>query len=88
KGQIEQALIVYQNLYFDYPTCVPMIISFANCMAMAGDLNSAIKLYQQVLQLDPGNTKARDNLQKVWTTLKHSKETGNPKANMLGSELE
>ena len=88
KGQLEEALIIYQNLYFDYPTCVPMIISFANCMAIAGDLSSAIKLYQQALQLDPGNTKALDNLEKVWAALKKARETSNPKSHVLGAELE
>lgn len=88
KRQFEEALIIYQNLYFDYPTCVPMIVSFGNCMAIAGDLNSAIKLYQRALQLDPGNDKALDNLQKVWSVLKQTKESGNPKAHVIGAELE
>jgi tetratricopeptide (TPR) repeat protein len=87
-GQLEQALIIYQNLYFDYPTCVPMMIDYANCFAMAGNLPSAINLYQQTLAFDPGNLKALHNLQKVWDVLRRSKQMGNSKANVLGAELE
>lgn len=88
KGYLGEALIIYQNLYFDYPTCVPMMIDYANCFALAGSCQSAVELYQQALQFDPGNIKAVHNLQKVWNVLRLSKETGNPKANILGAELE
>jgi len=87
-GHLEEALIIYQNLYFDYPTCVPMMVSFANCFAMAGNFRSAIDLYQQALQLDPQNDKARNNLEKVMEAWKRSKQTGDQKANVLGGELE
>lgn len=87
-GHLEEALIIYQNLYFDYPTCVPMMIDYANCFTMAGSCQSAIDLYQQALQFDPGNNKAEHNLQKVWNVLRLSKETGHPKMNILGAELE
>jgi tetratricopeptide (TPR) repeat protein len=87
-GHLEEALIIYQNLYFDYPTCVPMMIDYANCLAIAGSCQSAVKLYQQALEFDPGNTKAMNNLQKVWNVLRLSKGLGTPKANILGRELE
>ncbi len=87
-GQLEEALIIYQNLYFDYPTCVPMMVNFANCFAMAGNLKSAIHLYQEILLLDPQNDKALHNLQKVVEAWKRSNEAGNSEPNLLGSELE
>lgn len=87
-GHLEEALIVYQNLYFDYPTCVPMMICYANCFAMAGNLKSAVTLYQRVLQLDPQNEKVQRNLEKVLEAWKRSKVAGNPTVDRLGSELE
>lgn len=59
------AFIVYQNLILDYPTCVPMLVDYANCLALAHDYPSAINLYHRVLELDPDNSKASNNLQKV-----------------------
>jgi O-antigen ligase len=60
-----EAFIVYQNLFFDYPTCVPLMIDYANCFALTHDYVSAINLYRRVLELDPGNTKAANDLRKV-----------------------
>jgi tetratricopeptide (TPR) repeat protein len=83
-----EALIIYQNLYFDYPTCVPMLIDYANCFAMGGDYNSAFNLYQHVLDLDPANPKALHDLQIIQEVRDRARQPQSPKANILGSELE
>jgi tetratricopeptide (TPR) repeat protein len=85
--QISEALIVYQGLFLDYPTCVPMLIDYANCLALSHDYESAINLYRSVLVLDPGNSKASDDLGKVQEISRKVEESKHPKASMLGSEL-
>ena len=42
-----------------------MLVDYANCLALAHDYESALNLYRRVLELDPGNTKAFNNLRKV-----------------------
>ena len=56
--RFSEAFVIYQNLYLDYPACVPMLIAYANCYATTGDYTSAINLYRRVLVLDPENEKA------------------------------
>ncbi len=87
-GHLSGALMIYQNLYFDYPTCVPMIIDYANCFAMAGDYESAVHLYQQALRFDPENTKALYDLPKVQGAENRAAGAGKSKAYILGKELE
>ena len=65
-GEYSTAFVIYQNLFFDYPTCVPLLISYANLYAMTRDYSSAINLYRRILDLDPGNAKATEDLRKVW----------------------
>jgi tetratricopeptide (TPR) repeat protein/O-antigen ligase len=85
--QFSEALIVYQGLFLDYPTCVPMLINYANCLALSHDYESAINLYRSVLVLDPENSKASDDLMKVQEIERKMKESRHPKASVLGSEL-
>jgi tetratricopeptide (TPR) repeat protein len=86
-GQLSEALVVYQGLILDYPTCVPMLIDYANCLALSRDYESAINLYRNVLALDPGNSKAFDDLEKVREIVRRAQELNRPKAGVLGSEL-
>jgi O-antigen ligase/tetratricopeptide (TPR) repeat protein len=85
--QISEALIVYQGLFLDYPTCVPMLIDYANCLALSHDYESAINLYRSVLVLDPGNSKASDDLIKVQAIERKVEDSKHPKAGVLGNEL-
>ncbi len=64
-NRFSEAFIIYRNLYFDYPTCVPMMIDYANGLALAHDYPSAINLYHRVLELDPENNKTLNDLRKV-----------------------
>jgi O-antigen ligase len=86
--QISEALIIYQGLFLDYPTCVPMLIDYANCLALSHDYESAVNLYRSALALDPGNSKASDDLMKVQEIgRKKIEDSKKPKASVLGSEL-
>ena len=84
EGKFSMAFVLYQNLYLDYPTCVPMIIDYANCFALTHDYVSAINLYRHALELDPGNVKALYDLRKVYEA---QKKVGDSKRNVFGHEL-
>ncbi len=86
-GRLTEALIVYQGLFLDYPTCVPMLIDYANCFALSQDYESAINLYWSALALDPENDKAFDDLQKVQAIVKRAEKLRRPQAGVLGNEL-
>ena len=86
--KFSEAMMVYQNLAFDYPTCVPLLISYANCYALSGDLESATNLYRYCLKLDPGNPKALHDLEKVGEALSRQRRIKHPNANAIGGELE
>jgi O-antigen ligase len=86
-SQLSEALIVYQGLILDYPTCVPMLIDYANCLALSQDYESAINLYRNVLALDPGNSKAADDLEKVREIVRRAQELNRPKTGVLGNEI-
>ncbi len=64
-GHYSEAFVIYQNLFFDYPACVPMITAYANCFALTRDYSSAINLYRKALELDPGNEKVLYDLAAV-----------------------
>ena len=83
-----EAMMVYQNLAFDYPTCVPLLISYANCDAMSGNPEAAMNLYRYSLKLDPGNPKALYDLQKLGDVVSRRRQINHPKSNVIGSELE
>ncbi len=87
RGQYSQAFVIYQNLTFDYPACVPMLIAYANCFALTGDYPSAINLYRKVLDLDPGNEKASQNLGALRKALDESARNHSLRQNLLGSEM-
>jgi tetratricopeptide (TPR) repeat protein len=86
-GRYSQALIVYQNLFLDYPTCVPLLVSFANCLALGHDFVSAVNLYRKVLDLDPGNPKALSDLAKVREVMRRENQV-KTRGNILGGELQ
>jgi tetratricopeptide (TPR) repeat protein len=87
EGRTSQALMVYQNLFLDYPTCVPLLVSFANCLAMGRDFASAVNLYRKALDLDPGNAKALEDLAKVRELMRRENQAGT-RGNVLGGELQ
>lgn len=60
-----QALIIYQKLVLDYPTCVPALVDEANCLLMSRELTPALEVYRQVLRLDPDNPDVPQNLKRI-----------------------
>ena len=87
QGQYLESLVIYQNLYFDYPTCVPMLINYANCFALDGQYGSAINLYNQAIELDPGNPKILFDRAQVAEAIRKGNSVHNSKTNLLGGEL-
>ena len=62
----QDALMIYQKLVFDYPTCVPALVDEANCLFLLGKKSEAHSVYQQALRLDPENDQAKQNLQQLF----------------------
>lgn len=56
------AITIYQTLVLDYPSCVPVLVDYANCLVMLKRLPEAIGLYRKALELDPDNPEAAANL--------------------------
>ncbi len=65
------ALVIYQKLVFDYPTCVPALVDEANCLFLLGRKSEAQATYQAVLQLDPFNAQAKQNLLQLLQMTQH-----------------
>jgi tetratricopeptide (TPR) repeat protein len=59
------ALVIYQKLVFDYPTCVPALVDEADCLFLLGRKSEAQATYQAVLRLDPYNAQAKQNLSQL-----------------------
>jgi O-antigen ligase len=68
KKDYSGALVIYQKLVFDYPTCIPALVDAANCLFLLGRKSDAQATYQAVLQLDPYNTQAKLNLSQLLQT--------------------
>ena len=86
-GHYSEAFVIYQNLFFDYPACVPMITAYANCFALTRDYSSAINLYRKALELDPGNEKVLydlDAVRKIQAAVNQNQSLRN---GILGSEI-
>src|SRR5579859_1769794 len=64
-GNYSKAVGVYQRLFFDYPTCVPIIVDYANCQVMLKEYPDAVTLYALALGFDPDCKEAADNLEKI-----------------------
>ncbi len=63
------ALVIYQKLVFDYPTCVPALVDEANCLFLLGHKAESKAMYQRTLQLDPDNAQAKQNLLQLLQTI-------------------
>ncbi len=56
------ALMIYQKLVLDYPTCVPALVDEGNCLFLLGRQEEAESAYRGAIQLDPENPEAKQNL--------------------------
>ncbi len=63
--RFSNALPIYQKLVFDYPTCVPALVDYGNCLVMTGKSSEAIAVYQKALSFDPANEAAQYNLTRL-----------------------
>lgn len=59
--KFNDALVIYQKLVFDYPTCVPALVDYGNCLVMTRKYPDADVYYKRALGLDPGNQEALKN---------------------------
>jgi O-antigen ligase len=66
--QFEDAITIYQKLVLDYPTCVPVLVDYANCLVMLKRGPEAVGLYQKALKLDPENPEASADLKMLQHT--------------------
>jgi tetratricopeptide (TPR) repeat protein len=71
KRDFKGALVIYQRLVFDYPTCVPALVDEANCLFLLGRQAEAEAAYREALQLDPDNPEAKQNLQQLFQVRNH-----------------
>jgi tetratricopeptide (TPR) repeat protein len=71
-GRFSEALAIYQRLFLDYPTCVPVIVDEANCLVNLKKYPAAIPLYALAAGFDPQNKEVLGNL--AWTALATGEE--------------
>jgi tetratricopeptide (TPR) repeat protein len=69
--RFKEALVIYRKLVLDYPTCVPALVDYANCLVMVKKISEAVSVYQRVLVLDPTNNEALNNLKAIGATDGH-----------------
>ena len=60
--KFKEAIAVYQKLLLDYPTCVPVLVDEAKCLATLERRDEAMALYREVLKLDPDDPEAAAQL--------------------------
>jgi len=65
------ALMIYQKLVFDYPTCVPALVDEGNCLFLLEHQAEAEKAYREALRLDPDNPEAKQNLLQLLQIQQH-----------------
>ncbi len=53
--RFSEALAVYQRLFFDYPTCVPVLVDEGDCLAGLKNEQAALPLYALAAGFDPQN---------------------------------
>jgi tetratricopeptide (TPR) repeat protein len=69
--RFDDALNIYQKLILDYPNCVPLLESYANCLRMDKKFPEAFMVFKQVLTLYPEDPFARDALHSLDTSFQH-----------------
>jgi tetratricopeptide (TPR) repeat protein len=61
-GRFPEAFVIYQRLFLDYPTCVPVMVDEANCLVAMKNYSAAIPLYALAAGFDPQDKAILGNL--------------------------
>lgn len=64
-GQVDPALLVFRLNKMDHPDSFKAVYNYAYALSKAGKKEEAIKMYKQVLILNPENQSAQDALEKL-----------------------